>query len=85
MGGRVRKLTLRNRSPHPTGLCMEQLRNQQSHIKYIYMYTPSVHNNYCINVPVGVGPENRFFLGPEMATSEASAIWAQQSQDLLTS
>jgi hypothetical protein len=24
-------------------------------------------------------------LGPEMATSEASAIWAQQSQDLLTS
>jgi hypothetical protein len=24
----------------------------------------------------GVGPENRDFLGPEMATSEASAIWA---------
>ncbi len=27
----------------------------------------------------GVGPENRDFLGPEMATSEASAIWAQKS------
>ncbi len=26
----------------------------------------------------GVGPENRDFLGPEMATSEASAIWAQK-------
>ncbi len=29
----------------------------------------------------GVGPENRDFLGPEMATSEASAIWAQKSRD----
>jgi len=26
----------------------------------------------------GVGPENRDFLGPEMATSKASAIWAQK-------
>jgi hypothetical protein len=26
----------------------------------------------------GVGPENWDFLGPEMATSEASAIWAQK-------
>ncbi len=26
----------------------------------------------------GVGPENQDFLGPEMATSEASAIWATQ-------
>ena len=25
-----------------------------------------------------VGPENREFFGPEMATSEASAIWAQK-------
>jgi hypothetical protein len=29
----------------------------------------------------GVGPENRDFFGPEMATSEASAIWAQKSRD----
>jgi hypothetical protein len=29
----------------------------------------------------GVGPENRDFLGPERATSEASAIWAQKSRD----
>jgi hypothetical protein len=27
----------------------------------------------------GVGPENRDFFDPEMATREASAIWAQQS------
>jgi hypothetical protein len=27
----------------------------------------------------GVGPENQDFLGPEMATSAASAIWAQKS------
>jgi hypothetical protein len=27
----------------------------------------------------GVGPEVETFLGPEMATSEASAIWAQKS------
>ncbi len=26
----------------------------------------------------GLGPENRDFLGPEMAASEASAIWAQK-------
>jgi hypothetical protein len=26
----------------------------------------------------GVDPENRAFLGPEMATSEASAIWTQK-------
>jgi hypothetical protein len=29
----------------------------------------------------GVGPENFDFLGPEMATSEASAILAQKSRD----
>jgi hypothetical protein len=31
----------------------------------------------------GVGPGNRDFLGPapDMATSEASAIWAQESRD----
>ncbi len=29
----------------------------------------------------GVGPENRDFFGPEIATSEASAIWAQKSRD----
>ncbi len=29
----------------------------------------------------GVGPEIENFLGPEMATSEVSAIWAQKSQD----
>jgi hypothetical protein len=29
----------------------------------------------------GVGPENQDFLGPEMATSEASAIWAQKSNN----
>ncbi len=28
----------------------------------------------------GVGPEIETFLGPEMATSPASAIWAQKSQ-----
>jgi hypothetical protein len=28
----------------------------------------------------GEGPGNRDFLGPEMATSEASAIWAQKSR-----
>jgi hypothetical protein len=28
----------------------------------------------------GVGPENRYFLGPEMAMSAGSAIWAQKSQ-----
>jgi hypothetical protein len=27
----------------------------------------------------GVGPENRDFLGPEMATGETIAIWAQKS------
>jgi hypothetical protein len=27
----------------------------------------------------GVGPENRDFWGPEMATSEASAIWAESA------
>ena len=31
----------------------------------------------------GVSPENRDFLGPEMAMSEASAIWAQKSQEFL--
>jgi hypothetical protein len=30
----------------------------------------------------GVGPENRDFLGPEMATSEAIAISAQKSREL---
>ncbi len=30
----------------------------------------------------GVGPGNRDFLGPEMATREASAIWAQKSRTL---
>jgi hypothetical protein len=29
----------------------------------------------------GVRPENRDFLGPEMAKSEACAIWAQKSRD----
>jgi hypothetical protein len=29
----------------------------------------------------GVGPEIENFLGPEMRTSPASAIWAQNSQD----
>ncbi len=29
----------------------------------------------------GVDPENEDFLGPEMAMSEASAIWAQKSLD----
>jgi hypothetical protein len=29
----------------------------------------------------GLGPENRDFLGPEMAMSEASVIWAQKSGD----
>jgi hypothetical protein len=29
----------------------------------------------------GVGPENQDFLGPEMATSEASAIWAQKRSE----
>jgi len=29
----------------------------------------------------GVGPENQDFLGPEMSTSEASAIWAQKSNN----
>jgi hypothetical protein len=29
----------------------------------------------------GVGLENQDFMGPEMATSEASAIWAQKSGD----
>jgi hypothetical protein len=29
----------------------------------------------------GVGPEIKTFLGPEMATSAASAFWAQKSQD----
>ncbi len=33
----------------------------------------------------GVGPENRDFLGPEMATTEASAIWAQKSRDFSVS
>ncbi len=28
----------------------------------------------------GVGPENRDFFGPEMATSEASAVWALESR-----
>jgi hypothetical protein len=28
-----------------------------------------------------VGPEIKTFLGPEMATSISSAIWAQKSQD----
>ncbi len=28
----------------------------------------------------GVGSENRAFLGPEMAMSEASAIWAQKGE-----
>jgi hypothetical protein len=30
---------------------------------------------------LGVGPGNRDFSGPEMASSEASAIWAQKSRD----
>ncbi len=30
----------------------------------------------------GLGPENRDFLGPEMAMRKASAIWAQKSRDL---
>ncbi len=30
----------------------------------------------------GVRPENRDFLGPEMAKSEACAIWARKSRDL---
>jgi hypothetical protein len=29
----------------------------------------------------GVSPENQDFLGPEMATSKARAIWAQKSRD----
>ncbi len=29
----------------------------------------------------GEDPENRDFLGPEMATSEVNAIWAQKSRD----
>jgi hypothetical protein len=29
----------------------------------------------------GVGPENRDFFGPWNGTSEASAIWAQKSQN----
>jgi hypothetical protein len=33
----------------------------------------------------GVGHENRDFFGPEMARSEASAIWAQKSQEFLYS
>ncbi len=28
-----------------------------------------------------VGPENRVFLGPEIAKSEASAIWAKKVMD----
>jgi hypothetical protein len=28
----------------------------------------------------GVGPEIKTFLGPEMATSEASVIWAQKAE-----
>jgi hypothetical protein len=31
----------------------------------------------------GVVPENREFLGPDMATSQASAIWAQKSRSTL--
>jgi hypothetical protein len=30
----------------------------------------------------GVGPETRDFLGPEMAMSEASNIWAQINNDM---
>ncbi len=30
----------------------------------------------------GVGPEIGTFLGPETATSEASAIWAQRQVDM---
>ncbi len=29
----------------------------------------------------GVGPEIEIFLGPELATSVTSAIWAQKSRD----
>ncbi len=32
-----------------------------------------------------VGPENRDFLGPAMAATEASAIWAQKSRDFSVS
>ncbi len=30
----------------------------------------------------GVSPENRYFLGPEMATSKANAIWAKKVQNI---
>ncbi len=33
----------------------------------------------------GVGPENRDFLGPELARSEASFVWVQKSRDFFQS
>ncbi len=33
----------------------------------------------------GVGPENLTFLGPEMASSESSALWAQNSRSEIIS
>jgi hypothetical protein len=40
-----------------------------------------IHNEGSLK---GVGPEIETFLGPEMATIAASAIWAQKSRDFRT-
>jgi hypothetical protein len=43
----VYNVTLHTLPPPPiqTGLCTEQLKNQQRHIKYIILYMPPVHKN----------------------------------------